>query len=170
MHTCVFAHTRFTLHLIAQAHAEGVAWRVSTSARLIVRGMNQLVHGEAHQTQSHCVDFSSSWTAMLHDILPHVCSNVQFGFSLFTHAIQIAGPCNAWLTCICMRYIPHAACCQLVALALFGTSQGAVARVGVPSSPPWNCSLFGCTCQGMADYYGVGRPSYCTYACIDHTQ
>ena len=25
----------------------------------------------------------------------------------------------------------------------------------VEASPPWSCELFGCSCQGMSDYYGV---------------
>lgn len=30
-----------------------------------------------------------------------------------------------------------------------------IARVAATHNPAWSCNLFGCTCQGMADYYGV---------------
>ena len=30
-----------------------------------------------------------------------------------------------------------------------------IAHAVAANAPAWSCNLFGCTCQGMADYYGV---------------
>eukprot|EP01046_Picozoa_sp_COSAG06_P008405 COSAG06_NODE_424_length_15925_cov_10.806079_6_plen_155_part_00 len=36
-----------------------------------------------------------------------------------------------------------------------------------PKHPFTNCSAFGCTCKGAADYYGIGGGGHATFGCAD---